>query len=106
MQPSEVVADGKHVQIEAGIVLADAGVGHVLEAVGHADLFVNPPCKSGVTGKLKRHPEVYISEFMLAQNRRAGTGFKCQREIAFAQNESWSQRADKAVFATPMEESG
>ena len=32
-QPSEAVADFEHVQIQAGIVVADAGVGHVLKAI-------------------------------------------------------------------------
>ncbi len=72
MQSSEAVADLKHVQVQAGIMLADAGVGHVLEAIARTQLLVDATTQAHVTGKLKRHPEIHPRKFIFAQNGWAG----------------------------------
>ena len=85
-------------EVEAGIGLFDAGVGHVLKAVAKPPARGNIPIETDMAGELSTGAEIGISKLITTDVSRTETGFEGNRKAGAAQFEARTKGADESVI--------
>src|SRR5580765_2011224 len=93
-------------EVEAGIGLFEAGVGHVLKAIAEAPVRGDVPIEAEMAGELSTVAEIGRTKAIAADVAGAEPAFNRKRNFCAADFQNWAQGADESVIAALAEPTG
>src|SRR4030095_10489815 len=99
---SKTVGNRKRMKIQPGVVRAQAGIRHVLEAIVGDAIPREAKIEAAVSGELERDVQIHEAKLPSAQNGGRNATIQFNRELFFAESKHRTNAADKAyVTFTP-----
>ena len=93
-------------EVEAGIGLFDACVGHVLKSIGESHMSGNVPVEADMAGELSPGTKIGGTKLITTDISGTEAAFNGNRKASAAQFEGWTEGANESVFPVLAQPAG